>query len=73
MKNQTYQPEMWTLTKDAILAARDALKIGIENTEELLADYDSNLGRDTRSNRIRAERMEEEIAQMKRALEGLKP
>ena len=71
--NQTYEPERWTLTKDAILAAQDALKIGIENSEELLADYEMRFGRDTRSNRMTAERMEQEIESMKAALKGLTP
>lgn len=73
MKNQTYQQEMWTLPKDAIYAACESIKIGIENSEELLADYDARYGRDHRTNKMSAERMEEEIAQMKRALKGLNP
>lgn len=72
MINQTYQEEMRTLPKDAIYAAREALKIGIENSEELLSDYDARYGRDHRTNKMSAERMEEEISQMKRALEQLK-
>lgn len=73
MKPIHYEPEMWTLKKDVIYAAQEALKIGIENSEELLADYDARYGRDHRSNKMSAERMEKEIAEMKLALEKLKP
>ena len=68
-----YEPEMWTLKKDVIYAAQEALKIGIENTEELLARHDAELGREHRHNRMTAMAMAEEIAEMKRALENLKP
>jgi len=71
--SQTYETERWTLTKDAILAAQGSLTVGIENSEELLADYDLRFGRDTRSNRLNAERMEQEIERMKSALKGLTP
>ncbi len=67
-----YQPESWSMLKDSIYAAQNALRAGIENTQELLADHDVRLGRTTRSNRYTAERMEGEIQKMQTALEGLK-
>ena len=66
--NTYYQPEIWAMSKDRIYAAQEALRIGIENSEELLADFDARLGREHRSNRIAAERMEQEIELMKKAL-----
>lgn len=59
------------MLKDSIYAAQAALRIGIENSQELLAKYDVEFGRDHRSNRLRAEQMEREIAEMKLALGGL--
>ena len=66
-----YQPESWSMLKDSIYAARTALSAGIENTQELLAYHDVNLGRTTRSNCYTAERLEGEIRQMQAALDGL--
>lgn len=64
-------PESWSMLKDSIYAAQEAIRAGIENTQDLLADHDVRLGRTTRSNRYTAERMEGEIRQMKAALDGL--
>jgi len=75
MKNTqivTCEPEKWWMTKDSIYAAIDALRIGIENSQELLADHDQKYGREHRSNRITAEQMEREIEQMQNALNGIK-
>ena len=66
-----YQPESWSMLKDSILAAQEAIRSGIENTQELLADHDVRLGRTTRSNRYTAERLEGEIRQMKSALDSI--
>jgi len=59
------------MLKDSIYAAREAIKIGIENTQELLADFDERLGRTTRSNMFTAERMEREIESMRQAITDL--
>lgn len=59
------------MLKDSIFAARTALSVGIENTQELLADHDVKLGRTTRGNRYTAERLEGEIRKMQAALDGL--
>ena len=72
MNKMYYQPETWAMLKDSIYAAQEALKIGIENSQELLADFETRFGRDHRSNKITAERMDEEIAQMKKALNDIK-
>ena len=69
--NQTYQPEVWAMTKDSVYDAQEALQIGLENTRELLAEHDFRLGRTTRSNRTTAERLEEEIAKIESAMEGI--
>jgi len=61
----TYKPEVWAMRKDTIYEARDALACGIENTEELLIMHDRDLGRSTKSNRLNAERLEQEIQKMK--------
>jgi hypothetical protein len=67
-----YQPETWAMLKDTIYAARDALRAGLENTEEYLTWHDANYGRTARLNRWNAERLEREIREMKEALEKLK-
>jgi hypothetical protein len=66
-----YQPEKWTMLKDHIYAAQQAIRDGIDYTQELLANRDCELGRDHRSNRETAERIEREIEQMKLALANL--
>ena len=66
-----YQREGWSMLKDSIYEAQEALRIGIENTQELLAEHDLRLGRTTRSNIHTAARIEQEIEQMKTALAGL--
>lgn len=68
-----YIPELWTVEKDAIYAAKGALADGIEYTRELLANHDRDLGRNHRSNKIAAEHMEKAIRGMQAALLGLRP
>jgi hypothetical protein len=63
---------MWSVLKDSILAAQDAILIGLENTQELLLEHDINFGRTTSKNRINAERLEGEIKQMQNALLAIK-
>lgn len=67
------QPELWTVEKEAICAAKGALADGIEYTRELLANHDRNRGRDHRSNKVAAENMEAAIRGMQVALIGLRP
>ena len=67
-----YKPELWTMRKDDIYAARMALMDGIAYTRELLANHDRDLGRNHRSNKIAAEHMEKAIASMQCALIGLR-
>ena len=69
---QQYIPEEITILKDYVYFAVDALKIGIENTEELLSDHEERYGRTTRKNRLTAERLEKEISDMKSALGNLR-
>jgi D-serine deaminase-like pyridoxal phosphate-dependent protein len=68
---QEYLPESWSMRKDSIYAAQEAIRAGIENTQELLIEHDASLGRTTRKNRCIAERLEAEIRQMQAALNGL--
>jgi len=70
---QQYIPDLWTVGKDAIYAAKGALADGIEYTRELLANHDRDLGRNHRSNKIAAEHMEAAIRGMQAALLGLRP
>jgi CRISPR/Cas system-associated endonuclease Cas1 len=65
------QPESWSMLKDSVHAAQEAIRAGIENTQELLADHDVRLGRTTRSTRHTAERLEGEIRQMQAALDSI--
>ena len=67
-----YQPEYLTIEKSDIYAAREALRNGIEYSEELLAKKDWELGREHKSNRETAERIERDIAAMRMALIKLK-
>ena len=69
---EEYRPEMWTIAKDHVYAAISAIQIGVENTQDLLAEHDKTLGRSTRKNRLEAERLEKEIEQMKATLSGLR-
>jgi hypothetical protein len=70
---QQYIPELWTVEKDAIYAAKGALSDGIEYARELLANHDRDRGRNHRSNKIAAEHMEKAIRGMQAALLGLRP
>lgn len=65
-------PISWSMLESSILAAQAAISVGIENTEQLLAEHDINLGRTTRGNRYTAERLEGEINQLKSALDGIR-
>lgn len=57
---------------ETLQAAREALQIGIENTDELLTRHDCDYGRTTRKNRIEAERLESDIEKMRAAVSSLK-
>lgn len=67
----TYIPEEIRLLKDDIRFAVECLKIAVENTQELLSDHDERFGRDTRKNKLTAERLESEISDLKVAVEKL--
>ena len=69
---ELYRPEYYSLDKSDIYAAREALRNGIEYSEELLAKKDWELGREHKSNRETAERIERDIAMMRMALIKLK-
>ena len=67
-----YLPEMWTVDKSAIYAARAAIESGIEYAQESLVDHDKKFGRSIRKNRILAETMEKDILSMQKALKQLR-
>lgn len=59
------------MLKDSIYNARESLSVGIEYAQELLSKHDTEHGREHRSNRLSAEKMELDIDRMKKALAGL--
>lgn len=69
----TTEPLTYAVLATTVHAVREALTTGIENTQELLAAHDFTLGRTTRSNRMTAERLEQEIVAMQAAYEALDP
>lgn len=69
---QTYQPHIWTVKKDTIYAAIQAVEDGLESTRELLVKHDAELGRTTQKNKGWAETLEASIAHMERTLAMLR-
>lgn len=70
---ETYQPEVWSFDKSLIYRAQESLRKGIGNTRELLTLRDRHLGRETRSDTLAAERLDQEILEMERDLKDLTP
>lgn len=66
-------PERRAITLENISAMREALQVGREMAEDLLARHDLELGRTTRSNRRTAELLEEDIDKFKRVIKELQP
>ena len=66
-------PERRSLTLEDLGKVRDALQIGREMAEDLLARHDLELGRTTRSNRLTEESMEADIANIKEAIKKVQP
>jgi hypothetical protein len=64
-------PEYIELEKFSLLRIADALKIGLENTEQILTEHEANLGRTTRKNRTYAEQLEQEIVTINAALQSI--
>jgi len=67
-----YEPETWTVRKDYIYAAITSIQDGICYAEECLQEHDERLGRTIRKNKLWAETVEKDIAQMKLTLEWLR-
>jgi len=67
------EPLMRSILQSDFEKIHEALHIGLENTQELLANHDIQLGRTTRSNRATAERLEGEIRQIQEAIELIEP
>ena len=72
MSFEIYRPELWVVNKDSIYAAIYALELGLEYSQALLIDRDSQLGRTHPCNRSAAVQMELHIGAMKKALKMLK-
>lgn len=66
-------PERRAITLENISAMREALQVGQEMAEDLLARHDLELGRTTRSNRRTAELLEEDIDKFKKVIKELQP
>ena len=67
-----YQPEMWTVQKDDIYMAIDALEAGLEHARENLTRHDADLGRTTRKNEMWAKTLERDIDLMIRMIDRLR-
>lgn len=68
----TYRPEMWTVAKDDIYHALDALKAGLDHARENLTRHDSELGRTTRKNEMWAKQIERDIKGMELVIDRLR-
>lgn len=68
-----YGPEHRAITLEDIAKIKNALQIGLENSEDLLARHEGSLGRSTRSNRLTAEAMEVDVELILEALAILAP
>lgn len=66
-------PERRAIALENLNAVREALQIGLENTEQVLTDHDIKLGRTTRSNRLTAERLEAEVKSVQETIKLLEP
>lgn len=67
-----YQPELWTVKKDDIYAALNALEAGLEHARENLTRHDKELGRKTRKNEMWANQLERDIEGMERIIGRLR-
>ena len=67
----TPEPVRYSIHEYLAREAQDALRCGIEYAEEVLARHDASLGREHRSNRMTAERIEMDIEQMRGTLNGM--
>jgi hypothetical protein len=68
-----YGPERRAITLEDIAKIKNALQIGLENSEDLLAQHETSLGRSTRNNRLTAEAMEVDVELILEALAILTP
>jgi len=62
-----YQPLRVTIPMETLNDAIDALEVGWEYAKEALAQHECSLGRTTRSNRMHAEIVEDDIDKLFRA------
>lgn len=67
-----YIPEIWSVRKDVIYAAIQAVKSGLDYARECLTSHDTALGRTTHKNKTCAETIERDIQYMERTLEMLR-
>jgi hypothetical protein len=57
-------PEMWWVDPCVLYQAIRDIQTGLEYAKDCLATHDANLGRATRKNRLWAEQIESDIADM---------
>lgn len=69
---EVYQPEIWSIKKDLIIKTIAALELGLENTQEVLIDHDTRLGRDWAKNKVWAEILEGQIKDIQDCIKELK-
>ncbi len=69
---QEYQPELWTVKKDDIYGAIDALEAGLEHARENLTKHEAEHGRTTRKNEMWAKTLERDIDGMVRMIDRLR-
>lgn len=69
---QNYQPETVSIPKLEVENIIDALKAGLEHTENVLIDHDNTLGRTTRKNELWAKQLEKDIEFFKTRIKLLK-
>jgi len=68
----TPEPIVIGATKDRWEEILEALESGLEYSRDCLATHDSTLGRTIRRNRVAAERLEQDIAQIIEQMEYVK-
>lgn len=68
---QEMKPDLWKIDKFIVYNLIDSLEAGLENTQDLLIEHDSNLGRTTTKNKSWAETLEKQIRGMEDCLKKL--
>lgn len=67
-----YEPEIWHVKKDDIYSAIHALSNGIDWASNFLADHEARFGRTNKRDKVLAEQLESDLAQMKATYDKLR-